>query len=55
MFIKDGSLISYFSSGFPSHVRVKAIDISSPDLKVFYSPVNGRPKITSLKINLQYY
>ncbi|MCH4816007.1 MAG: M23 family metallopeptidase [Saccharolobus sp.] len=41
MFVKDGSLISYFSSGFPSHVRVKAIDMSSPDLKLFYSPVKG--------------
>ncbi|MEM4042505.1 MAG: peptidoglycan DD-metalloendopeptidase family protein, partial [Saccharolobus sp.] len=41
MYIKDGSLISFFSSGFPNHVRAKAIDISSPDFKTFYSPVKG--------------
>ncbi|MEM0092274.1 MAG: peptidoglycan DD-metalloendopeptidase family protein [Saccharolobus sp.] len=41
MYIKDGSLISFFSSGFPYHVRAKAIDISSPDFKTFYSPVKG--------------
>ncbi|TRM75931.1 hypothetical protein DJ528_08925 [Sulfolobus sp. B5] len=41
MFICNKSLISYFTSGFPSHVRVKAIDISSPDFKTFYSPISG--------------
>ncbi|WP_236751263.1 hypothetical protein [Acidianus sp. HS-5] len=42
MFIKKGSLISFFSSGFPSHVRGKAIDLSSPDGKIFLSPFKGK-------------
>jgi hypothetical protein len=42
MFIKKNSLISFFSSGFSSHVRVKAIDLSSPDMKTFYSPFEGK-------------
>ncbi len=42
MFVKKGSLISFFSSGFPSHVRGKAIDLSSPDGRVFLSPFKGK-------------
>ncbi|MEJ2771550.1 MULTISPECIES: hypothetical protein [unclassified Stygiolobus] len=42
MYIKRGSLISFFSSGFPSHVRGKAIDLSSPDQRTFFSPFNGK-------------
>ena len=42
MYIKKGSLISFFSSGFPSHVRGKAIDLSSPDQRTFFSPFNGK-------------
>jgi hypothetical protein len=35
-------LISYFSSGFPSHVRVSAIDISNKNSsEEFYSPFEG--------------
>ncbi|WP_338602029.1 hypothetical protein V6M85_01345 [Sulfolobus tengchongensis] len=41
MYIPDGSLISYFSSGFPAHIKVKAIDLSSPNFEMFYSPVEG--------------
>ena len=41
MKIKKGSLISFFSSGFPSHVRGKAIDLGSPDGKTFFSPFRG--------------
>lgn len=41
MRILKGSLLSFFSSGFPSHVRIKAIDLSSPDQTYFYSPFNG--------------
>lgn len=41
MYIPTGSLVSFFSSGFPSHVRAKAIDVSSPDFHTFYSPVEG--------------
>ncbi|BFH72390.1 hypothetical protein SJAV_03340 [Sulfurisphaera javensis] len=41
MKILKGSLLSFFSSGFPSHVKVKAIDLSSPDQEYFYSPFNG--------------
>jgi len=33
-------LVSYFSSGFPSHVRIKALDISSCR-EYFYSPFDG--------------
>lgn len=51
MFIKDSSLISYFSSGFPAHVRVKAIDVSSPNFKTFYSPINGEV-IDIIKFNI---
>ncbi|BCU69123.1 hypothetical protein [Stygiolobus caldivivus] len=42
MWIKKGSLISFFSSGFPSHVRGKAVDLSSPDGKTFFSPFKGK-------------
>lgn len=41
MRILKGSLVSFFSSGFPSHVRIKAIDVSSPDGENFYSPFSG--------------
>ncbi|MCG2870654.1 MAG: hypothetical protein L7H12_04140 [Sulfolobales archaeon] len=41
MLIKRGSLLSFFSSGFPAHVRLRAIDLSSPDMMMFYSPVSG--------------
>ena len=41
MKILKGSLLSFFSSGFPSHVRIKAIDLSSPDQEYFYSPFSG--------------
>lgn len=34
-------MVSFFSSGFPSHVRKRAIDISSPDMETFLSPVEG--------------
>jgi len=39
--LKEGYLLSFFSSGFASHVRGKAIDIGSVDIDVFYSPVDG--------------
>ncbi len=39
--MKEGYLLSFFSSGFASHVRGKAIDIGSVDMDVFYSPVDG--------------
>ncbi|MGC9106473.1 MAG: hypothetical protein ACP5HQ_08670 [Thermoprotei archaeon] len=42
MLIKKGSLLSFFSSGFPSHVRLNAVDLSSPDMKTFYSPFKGK-------------
>ncbi|MFP3218232.1 MAG: hypothetical protein RXQ99_06480 [Acidianus sp.] len=35
-------LLSYFSSGFPSHVKGKALDLSSDDMEYFYSPFYGR-------------
>lgn len=41
MKIYKGSLLSFFSSGFSSHVRVKAIDLSSPDQEHFFSPFSG--------------
>lgn len=34
-------LLSYFSSGFPSHVKGKALDLSSDDMEYFYSPFDG--------------
>ena len=51
MKILKGSLLSFFSSGFPSHVRIKAIDLSSPDQEYFYSPFSGIvEKIEKFKI-----
>lgn len=41
IFLKEGSLLSFFSSGFPSHVRGKAVDIGSIEWDTFYSPVEG--------------
>ncbi|MBB5254578.1 hypothetical protein [Sulfurisphaera ohwakuensis] len=51
MKILKGSLLSFFSSGFPSHVKIKAIDLSSPDQENFYSPFSGIiEKIEKVKI-----
>ena len=51
MKILKGSLVSFFSSGFPSHVRIKAVDLSSPDQENFYSPFSGIvKKIERVKI-----
>lgn len=39
--IYQGSLLSLFSSGFPSHIRMNAVDLSSPNGRVFLSPFSG--------------
>ncbi|NON63582.1 hypothetical protein [Acidianus sp. RZ1] len=49
--LRRGTLISFFSSGFPSHVRGNAIDVSSPDMENFLSPIEGKvEKIIKVKI-----
>jgi len=39
--LEESTPLSFFSSGFPSHVHGEAVDVSSPDMETFIAPFSG--------------